>query len=219
MKHLIRDLDKLSQDILTMGADVEHATDEAILATSGLDVERAQRVIDGDKIIDEKEVAIEEDCLKVLALHQPVAKDLRFLITVLKVNNDLERVGDLAVNIAKRAKNRARQSARDFPESFGEMVERVRAMLRKSLSALVNLDTGLAWEVRRSDDAVDDLHRDMFHAMTVLMHKDSSTVDYAVTVISTCRSLERIADLATNIAEDVIFLVDGEVVRHQGGDV
>lgn len=214
-KHLMRDLEHVKKEILGVGALVEEATNKAITAFLDRRPELAKEVIAGDDAIDEKEVSIEEECLKVLALHQPVATDLRFVIAVMKVNNDLERMGDLAINIAERAVYLADHDPIDFPSEFGQMAEKVRNMLRESLDALVNLDSKLARKVCGDDDEVDAFNRDMFSRLQKLMKKEPGIIKRAIHVLTATRNLERIADLATNIAEDVVFMVEGEVIRHR----
>jgi phosphate transport system protein len=213
-RHLERDIDHLSKDLLTMGAMVEEATNKAFLALSQRRRNIAQEIVDGDDAINETENRIEEECLKILALHQPVATDLRFIITALKVNNDLERMGDLAVNIADRAKRLAELDPVPLPVSIKKLVENVQAMVRDSLNSLVNMDAKLARGVCEVDDEVDNINRGMFDEMQDVMKKDPAMVEWAINTLSVSRHLERIADLATNIAEDVIFLVRGEIVRH-----
>ncbi|MGD8412850.1 MAG: phosphate signaling complex protein PhoU [Candidatus Latescibacterota bacterium] len=213
-RHLERDLDNLSKQLLTMGAMVEEATNKAFLALSQRRKDIAQEVVDGDNAINEMENQVEEECLKILALYQPVATDLRFIITALKVNNDLERIADLAVNIAERAKRLAEMDPNPLPESINKTVSNVQAMVRDSLNSLVNMDSQLARKVCELDDEVDNANRRMFNEMEALMKQDPSEVERAISTLSVSRHLERIADVATNIAEDVIFLVEGEIVRH-----
>ncbi|MFQ5766388.1 MAG: phosphate signaling complex protein PhoU [Acidobacteriota bacterium] len=213
-KHLHRDLDRLKRDILTMGAMVEEAINKSIRALTSREVGLAEEVLEGDGEIDRKEVDIEEDCLKILALHQPVAVDLRFIVTVMKVNNDLERMGDLATNIAERAVYLASHPPMAVPLDFGLMAERVRSMVRDSLDALVRQDQELARKVLQADDEVDAINRSMFTLLQRAIKEDVSTVKRAIHTLSASRYLERIADHATNIAEDVVFMVDGEIIRH-----
>ncbi|MFQ5718998.1 MAG: phosphate signaling complex protein PhoU [Acidobacteriota bacterium] len=213
--HLHRDLDRLRREILAMGALVEEATDKAISALVRRLPDLAQEVIDHDAIVDQKEVEVEEECLKLLALHQPVAVDLRFIITCLKVNNDLERVGDLAVNMAERAAYLARHAPLPFPGDLEEMAQKVRAMVRDSLDALVRHDARLAEKVLAGDDEVDDANRRLFRVFQERMFKEPSEAKRAIAAISSSRYLERIADHATNIAEDVIFMIEGKIIRHR----
>ena len=161
-KHLQRDLDQLKKRLLEVGALVEEATNSAIVALTELRRDLAETVITRDSEIDERELEIEDECLKILALHQPVARDLRFVIGILKVNNDLERMGDQAVNIAERAIQLTDYPPLGMPLDFHHMAEVVRTMVRSSLDAHVNEDTKLARTVRLMDDEVDDIHREMF---------------------------------------------------------
>jgi phosphate transport system protein len=216
--HLLRDLEHLKKEILTVGALVEEATDKAIAALVDRRAALAEEVLKGDDRIDHKEVEVEEECLKVLALHQPVAADLRFIVAVLKVNNDLERMGDLAVNVAERAAFLATHEPLPVALDFPAMGDMVRGMVRDVLDALVRLDTELARSVWSRDDHVDEMNRRMFHVLEDLMQRDPSTVERALHTLNASRQLERMADLATNIAEDVLFMVLGEVVRHRFRD-
>jgi len=213
-KHLERDLSRLKQEILVMGGMVEVATDLAISAIVDRRKDLAEQVTAGDDKIDAKELEIEDECLKMLALHQPVASDLRFIITVLKVNNDLERMGDLAKNIAERALALAAEPPIAGAREFKAMAERVRRMVHECIDALVERDVDLAKKVCLDDREVDEENKRHFAALQAVMAKDPATIERAVHLISVSRHLERIADHATNIAEDVVFLVDGEVIRH-----
>lgn len=198
-----------------MGRLVEEATKKAIEALELRNPSLAHEVVDGDDQLDRKEIEVEEECLKVLALHQPVAADLRFIVTVLKVNNDLERMGDLAKNIAKSSLD-IDLDRKLVPPTLREMAERVQTMVSRSLDALVRMDPGIARAVLRDDDAVDDANRQIYGGLRDEMESDRGSVPNAISLLSVSRHLERIADLATNIAEDVVFAVEGEVVRHGG---
>ncbi len=214
--HLNRDLQELKREILQLGVMVESAINEAIHALNARRVELADKVLAEADAIDEKEVHIEELCLKTLALHQPVAVDLRFIVVVLKVNNDLERMGDFAENIAKRAQFLSAQAPIPIPKAFSEdMPGQIRKMIRMALDALIKLDVPLAKQVIRMDALVDQINRDMYSELQAQMQAHPERVERAVQYLSSSRYLERIADLTTNIAEDVIFMVEGEVVRHK----
>jgi phosphate transport system protein len=213
-KHLHRDLELLSRDILTLGARVEESLDLAVRALVDRREDLAQRVREGDDIIDTAEVEVEDHCLKILALHQPVAADLRYVVTALKVNNDLERMGDLAVNIAARASWLARRDPIDAAEAIKAMALRVREMVHQSIASLVERDPIKARAVCAMDDEVDHEHKQMYRIVQDLMKADPRTVKRAVQTLSASRQLERVGDLATNIAEDVVFMVEGEVIRH-----
>ena len=158
---------------------------------------------------------MEEECLKLLALHQPVAVDLRFLTAVIKINNDLERIGDQAVNIAERVVTIARRPPVTVPFDYTLMAEKTEAMLRESLDALVNLDADLAHEVCLKDDEVDDMNREIYDKVKDAIRSQPERVGYLINLLLVSRHLERIADLATNIAEEVIYMVEGEISRHK----
>jgi phosphate transport system protein len=198
-----------------MGAEVEELLHKAVDSLITRNARAAQEVVDYDENLDREEVDIEEECLKILALYQPVAIDLRYVIAVLKINNDLERVGDLAVNIAERAIYLATHAPMDIPLDFRGMTELTQRMLKLSLDSLVNLDTKLARQVRASDDEVDDMNRRMYSLIEDYIRAHPDRVAEALHLVSSSRHLERVADAATNIAEDVIYMVEGEIVRHQ----
>lgn len=213
--HLQRDLDALKKHILQLGNLVESAINLALLSLINRETDLAEKALTFEEEINQKEVLIEEECLKILALHQPVAVDLRFIVVVLKVNNDLERMGDIARNIAKRAQFLAtQQHVPVLEEMASELPETVRSMVRKSLDALVSLDLDLAISVMKMDDRVDEINRKMYGEVKRIIEADVKHTDVAINLLSTSRYMERIADLSTNIAEDVVFMVDGRVVRH-----
>ena len=213
--HLHRDLDKLKKEVLRLGNMVELAINNAFLALNNRDSSYVEEVLTNEEKINEMEVQIEEECLKILALHQPVAVDLRFLVVVLKVNNDLERMGDIAKNIAERAKDLMESDViPDLGQPMQGLPDLVRTMVRSSLDSLVKLDDQLARKIIEMDDEVDQINRDMYAAVKSLVAEQPSTADSAINLLSCIRNMERIGDLATNIAEDVIFVVEGKVVRH-----
>jgi len=211
---LAREIDRLKQRILLLGGRVESSLRQAVKAVRERDTALARSVIDTDEEIDQQEVELEEECLKILALHQPVAIDLRFIVAVLKINNDLERVGDLATNIADHAIFLSERPPIAFPFDFEAMAERVQEMLRLSLDALVNQSSSAAQRVRLADDEVDRLHHETYAAVEDLIRRHPEQLESAINLIGLSRRLERVADQATNIAEDVIYLVEGEIVRH-----
>jgi len=214
--HLERDLDELKRDVLHLGSLVETALGNASFVLRDRRVKLAQAVYAGESVINEKEVQIEESCLKILALHQPVAIDLRFIVVVLKVNNDLERIGDLAENLTSRAVYLAEREPMPEPMAIiNGMFVTIRSMLKDSLDSLVKLDVDLARKVIEQDDGVDQINRQMYDDFRQMMARDASMIEQATSWLSCSRYLERIADLATNISEDVVFMVEGEVVRHQ----
>jgi phosphate transport system protein len=215
MKHLERDLDNLQRDILAQAAAVEEAILRAIRALQERDVRLAQEVIDGDSSIDEEENHVEEECLKILALHQPVAIDLRRIAAAMLINVDLERMADLAEDIAERALALARLPLIPIPEKLQRMTDVATSMVRQSLDAFVNLDVRLARLVARLDDEVDRYNDAIIEELIQLMQGSPAMVEPGLSLFSATRHLERIADHATNIAEDVIYLVEGEIVRHR----
>lgn len=217
-KHLQRSLEDLRHELLALFGVVEQMVDKAVRALMERRSDLADEVIATDEVVDGREVLIEEECLKVLALHQPVASDLRWLTTVIKINSDLERMADLACNIAERAKALAMYPLFPVPEDLTPMVREANGMVRRALDAFVEMDSGLAAEVIRSDDRMDALNRLMIERLQDLMRQDPEYVVPAVHCFSASRHLERIGDLAENLAEDVIYMVDGEIVRHMHGE-
>lgn len=213
--HLERAVDLLKKRLLLLGARVEEAVREAARSVERRDAFLAQRVIDGDNQIDDIEVDIEEECLKILALYQPVAVDLRFIITVLKINDSLERIGDVAVNIAGRSAFLAGQKQPDVYFEFPAMAQKAQSMLSRSLDALVRLDARLAREVCVADDEVDAMNHEMYELTKTRVQSHPGEVESLLHFLAVSRHLERVADLAVSIAEDVIYLVEGEIVRHR----
>lgn len=213
--HLQRQISKLKQMILSMGTLTEEAVAKATRAIETRDPQLAKAVIDGDSEIDLMEIDIEEECLHTLALHQPVALDLRYVVAVLKINNDLERIADLAVNVAEKV-NFLRQVSNPVAENFElpEMAKSVRTMLKQSLDALVNIDSELAEKVRAADDQVDLVHKQMYKVVEQNIRAQPEKVEALVNLLGVSRNLERIADHAVNIAEDVIYLARGDILRH-----
>lgn len=214
-KHLERDLDKLRKDILTLGSLVEEATNKSIKALSAMDLELIEEIMQGEDEINKMEIDIEEECLKILALHQPVAVDLRFLIVVLKVNNDLERMGDQAVNIAGRVRHLSDQDPLKAAVDFPAMGRLACKMVRTSLDALVAQNIATAKTVLEMDDELDEMHADAYRVLQSLMSNEPAMVSTSVSWLTISSNLERIGDLSTNIAEEVIFMEEGEVVRHK----
>ena len=213
--HLRKEMEQLKKDILALGAFVEEHVRRAVRSIEERDGRLARRVIESDLKIDAAEVRIEEECLKILALHQPVAIDLRFLVAVLKINNDLERIGDLAVNIAERGVFLARQKAMDIPFDFAGMAEKTKTMLKKSLDALVNLDSALARQVCAADEEVDAINRRMYGQVKEGIRHRMEDMECLIHLLGVSRDLERVADLTTNIAEEVVYLREGEIIRHK----
>jgi len=214
-KHFLRAVEGLEKKLLKLGAVVEEHLHQGIQALETRDNALAHKVIEGDEIIDQMEVEIEEECQKILALHQPVAHDLRFIIAALKINNDLERIGDLIVNVAERATFLSQNAEPNVPLDFGAMSRATQAMLRKSIDALVQQDIKMAMEVCESDDEVDAMNREMFIKVQKGIQENPQHVEILIHLLSVSRHLERIADLTTNIAEEVIYMINGDIVRHR----
>lgn len=217
-KHLQRDLERINRSLMTLFGVVEKMFDESISALVDKKIQLVNNVIAADDKVNDLEVQIEEDCLKMLALHQPYAADLRRLTTVLKINADLERVADLTCNIAERAQSLHSNPYFPFPDDLKPMVERATQMIRMALDSFVNSDTALAKQVILFDVVVDDYNLAIINELRDLMKKDSTLIEPAMHCFSATRHVERIADHAENIAEDVIYLVDGDIVRHQHGN-
>lgn len=213
--HFLREIESLKKKILAVSAVVEESIARSIAAVIKHDAALARQVAEGEEEIDEMEVDVEEECLKILALHQPVAVDLRFVVAVLKINNDLERMGDIAVNIAKRAEYLATFPKLDIPAELEEMARRTQTMVKHSLDALVESNTELARQVCAADLEVDQYNRTMYVLIQEQIRSNPDQVDRLLNLLSVSRHLERIADLATNVAEDVIYTVEGEIVRHR----
>ncbi len=214
-KHFQRELEKIKKMILSLGAMVEDRVRLATLAIKELHADHAETIIRSDYEIDEMEVEVEEECLKVMALYQPVAVDLRFLVVIIKINNDLERIGDEAVNIARRVKTIAKFDKREASFDYSEMAGKASKMLKMSLDALVNMDDDLAWEVVTLDDEVDALQQEAYEQIKREMFASADQLKYWINVFLISRHLERLADHATNIAEEVIYLIEGEIIRHE----
>jgi phosphate transport system protein len=214
-KHLQRDLTELQRDLIALAAGVEEQLHKAVQALRERQPSLARQVIDGDNVIDEEENHIEEECLKALALHQPVAIDLRRITSALKINAELERMADLAEDIAERALHLATLSRIPVPAKLDRMTDLTTSMVRQSIDAFVNLDVRLARMVIRMDDEVDRYNDEIIAELIRLMESSPESVEPGISFFSATRHLERIADHATNIAEDVVYLVEGEIIRHR----
>ena len=214
-KHFERDIQQIHRRLMSLFGLVEKMIDDAARALVEKQVDLAKKVIASDQQVDAVEVEIEEECLKILALHQPVATDLRRVTTVLKIIVELERMADLACNIAERAECMHQYSYFPTPEKLPEMVRQATLMVRMALDSFVDSDAVLAKKVIECDDAVDKNNLIIIAELKAMMCDDSSIAEAALHCFSASRHIERIADLAENIAEDVIYLVDGEIVRHK----
>ncbi|PLY05444.1 MAG: phosphate transport system regulatory protein PhoU [Desulfuromonas sp.] len=213
---LEHELTDLKKKILELGAAVEGRVKQAVQALVTGDCQLAERVKTGDSEIDNLEIELEEECLKILALHQPVASDLRFIVSILKINNDLERVADFAVNLAERTFDLDKEMPIECPYDIARMGELVERMLKMALDSLVEQDTVLARETVEMDNEVDTMHRENFAKIKEAIRSDLKRLDGLVYYLSISRYLERMGDLATNVAEDVVYQVDGEIIRHGG---
>ncbi len=213
--HLKRDLESLHQHIMSMCAMVEEVVHRAVAELVRPDVRVSQEIVDGDDEVDRWDVRIEEECLKILALHQPVAGNLRRVAAVMKIGWELERVADVAVNIAERAAGLAGAPEVPVPDKLHHMAQAALDMLRLALDAFVSLDSRLARDVCVQDDVVDALNREIIDELLVMMKRSPDLVEPALQLFSASRHIERIADHATNIAEDVVYLVEGGIIRHR----
>jgi phosphate transport system protein len=211
---LERKIEKLNSMLLNIGTLVEENLHLALRALERKDPDMATHVINGDFDIDLGEVDLEEECLEVLALHQPVATDLRHIVATLKINKDLERAGDLAVNIARTAKALSDESRLHVPNDYFLMDRKTQSMLRQSLDSFVSMSTQEAYQVLSKDDEVDRMRRSLHSDFETRLREDIGLVRPLIRLFLVSRHLERIADLATNIAEEVIYMVTGEIVRH-----
>ena len=216
--HLQTEIDRLKKQILTLSAMVEENVGLSVKAAQNRAPELAEQVIEQDKKIDHMEIEIEEECLKALVLYQPVAIDLRYIISVLKINNDLERIGDLAVSVAKNAMSLNGLSLPDLPIDLPGMADMVKAILKKSLDSMINLDGDLARDVLADDNAIDEVHNETKDLIHEAMSRDPDMIRALSHLLQISRRLERIADHATNIAEDVIYMVEAEIIRHTPGE-
>ena len=214
-RHIERQIDHLKEKILRVGTLVEEAISRSISAVINRDVALAQKVLASDEAIDRMEVEVEEECLKILALYQPVAADLRFVVAVLKINNDLERMGDLANNIAKRVAQLEHAGPIDLPPEIRTMATQAEEMVRECLTAVVERDTVLARRIREQDDLVDADRQRVRKRILASIHQHPENVETLLRLNSITKHIERIADMATNVAEDVIYMVEGEIVRHR----
>lgn len=213
--HIQRDLDRLHRDLLALSGVVEEMIDKACRSYLERDRDLAAEVVAAEADVDRREVQIEEECLKLLALHQPVARDLRRIATVLKVNNELERMADLAVNVVEHGLAMLDEPRYASPAQLEVMMGKAAAMVREALNTFVSLDAQAARAVRRLDDDVDACLREMLSEIEASAPAQLPLIGATLHCISTARDVERIADHARNIAKDVIFLAEGQIVRHK----
>ena len=217
--HLFKEIETLKKKLLTLGLLVSKTLHLAIQSVENRDQDLATKIELDDDLVDQMEVEIEEDCLKILALYQPVAVDLRFVITVLKINNDLERIADLAVNIAKKGKHISRAENFVMPIDFHGLSKIVEKMLDESIACLVQMDVNTAKNICLSDSQVDQIHKSSYDFVKKAILSDPQNYDSYNNCLSISRHLERIGDQATNIAEDVCYMVVGKIIRHKSIDL
>ncbi|MEM7476275.1 MAG: phosphate signaling complex protein PhoU [Planctomycetota bacterium] len=217
-RHLKQDLEEAYHRILALSGQVEEMIDKAVRSLMDRKHTLATEVIEQDEEIDRIEVRIEEECLKMLALHQPVAADLRRLTTMMKINNDLERIADLACNVAERATDLIEHQEFPIPDLLRDMASDSSAMVHDSLDAFINLDVDVAYQVIRRDDQVDAMNVRVINEATNLMRENTDWLEPALLTFSASRSIEQIADHAVNVAEDVVYMVNGVIVRHRHHD-
>lgn len=216
--HMQRDMLNLRKSLLELGALAEEAIRRSVEALVNRDEELAQQVRRNDEVIDAREIEVEESCLKILALNQPVAHDLRFLVTALKMNGDLEIIGDLACNVAKRAAWLARHSETPWPVDIETLAEKVCWMMKESLDALVEEDAHRARKVVFADEEINALKKEAVDKFRELIGSQAGDVMTLLKMMDVPRHLERIADRATDIAQDVVYMVEGEIIRHKDPD-
>lgn len=214
-RHFEREMDHLKTRLLHMGATVEDLVSRSIQALMDRNRELAQEAIALEREIDQQEIQIEEECLKLLALYQPVAGDLRFVTAVLKINNDLERMGDLGRHIAERALALSAEPMVRVPVDLRNTAQAAQRMVHMALDAVVNQDAEMALRVIHGDREVDEYHQAMYPLIVRQARTAPETIEVMLNYLSASRHLERIADYATNIAEDVVYLVRGEIIRHR----
>ena len=214
-RHFHEQLDELKRKLLEMSGHAERLVDLSISALLDHDREKAEQVIAGDKIVNSLEVEIEQLAVSLLALQQPMARDLRFIISAIKVSSDLERVGDHAVNIAQSAQRLAASASDIMPDpEIGEMARRSRQMLSQALDAFIRADGALGRAVCAMDDHVDALNDSVFRIVITHVLEDPKTISAALQLFLVSRNLERVADLATNVSEDAVFLAEGKHIKH-----
>lgn len=217
-RHFEHQLDQLKQQLLMMSGRAETIIRKAVTALDRRDAALAREVFDDDKVIDRMEIDIEEQCIQLLALQQPMARDLRFITSGIKISNDLERVGDHAVNIAGCALELMKGPNLDMPSVLPKLTDSSIGMLRDSLDAFVRRDAEAARRLVRRDDEVDDYNHELFSDMVARMIRMPAEIERCMTLVLVGRNLERIGDLATNVAEEVVFITEARVIKHHAED-
>jgi len=218
-RHFHGQLAQLKQRLLDMSQRAEELVEMAVEALLTRDQGRAETVITGDHDLDQLELEVEQLGIELLALQQPMGRDLRFIISAIKISSDLERVGDHAVNIAQSAIRLAMMPSIITPDpEIEDMARRARSMLSDALDAFIRADGALGRAVCKSDDQVDALHNSMFRILLTHMMADARTITPALELLLVSRNLERVADLATNIGEDAVYLAEGKQIKHRSED-
>ena len=212
--HFQREISKLKQQVLSLCSMVEGQVEKAVRAVQLRDDELAAEVERLDEEIDLREIEVEEECLKTLALYQPVAVDLRFVVSTLKINHDLERIGDLAVNIARKVRGLVFDPPPELTCDLGLMCEKTQYLLRDSIDSLVNMNAADAASICTRDDEIDQMKATIRKEIETAIRQRPDKVGSLLRLLAVSRNLERIADLATSIAEDVVYLVEGRIMRH-----
>ncbi len=219
ISRLHREIEKLKRMLLLLTADVSDSLHKAVKAVANSDSALAQSVCEYDERIDAMEVEVEEECLKILALHQPVAIDLRFIVTVLKMNRDLERIGDFAVSVASKANRLVPYKLRKEFLDLPAMAEKAQLMLKEVVDALVELDAAKAWKALAMDSDVDEMKHAASATIRARLREHPDEAEYLLDLLSIARHMERVADHITNIAEDLIYMIEGKIVRHHTSDM
>jgi phosphate transport system protein len=213
-RHFDEALKSLKEKLLRMSGLVEESIGSAIKALVERNAELAYKVIKADDAVNRLEIEIEELSMKLLALHQPTAGDLRFITSTMKITSDLERIGDLAVNIGERTLDLLKVPPLKLRLNIPQMAAASQAMLKDSLNAFVNKDSKLAYEVCKRDDVVDNLNQEIFMELLKAKPEDQTPVERVIDLILVAKNLERVADHSTNICEDIIYMVDGKNIKH-----
>jgi phosphate transport system protein len=214
-RHFVQQIELLKSEIIRMGSAVERMVDDALRAYIDRSPAAAEAVFQQEHQVNAYEIGIDNAVADILALHQPVAKDLRFLLAAMKINNDLERIGDHAVNIAESAATHARRPELSIPADIPQMAQITREMLRVALDGFIHGNPEQCRAVLRSDDSIDDLNRKIARDVIAVIKSNPDAVEQAFDLVRVSRNLERIGDLATNIAEEVIYYLEAQVVKHQ----
>ena len=212
--HFQREIDKLKRQLLEMSANVERSVSEAVRAIENREPDLARKVLEREQLTNTREVDVEEECLKILALHQPVAADLRYLVAVLKINHDLERIGDLAAHIAQSALAMGALPPVEVPSELGDLATQAQSLLKRVLDAFVSESAEGARAIQTDDERIDAVYRTLVETLKARIVSEPGRLEPLLKLIHVARHLERIGDHATNIAEDLIYIIEGRIVRH-----